>query len=207
MSDQSTRELERAAAKGDFNAKNKLERIRSRVGSGIPGYDHLLGQRILLLGARWHYEGILDRTEDPHLILTDCRQIFNYTLEQGITAHDNLKGEVACNHTHVASAGLTPFKDKSQVGNMRDPVFFTPTPGYSHLVGQRTLLLGARWHYDGVIKGCAGDYLIMEDCRQIFNYTLESGIAASDLLPGLVACNHTHVTSASISPFELGKKE
>lgn len=207
MGDQRTRELERKAAKGDFEAQNQFDNMRRRVGSSVLGYDHLLGQRIVLLGARWHYEGILDRTEGKHLILTDCRQIFNYTLDQGVTASDKLTGEVVCNHTHVASASVTPFTDKPAVGEPRDPVYGHVTPGYNHLVGKRVLILGARWHYDGILKGCAGDYLILDQCRQIFNYTLENGIAASDELPGLVACNWTHVASANLSPFPYPTKE
>ena len=118
MSDSGIRELERQLVGDPTNErlKRKLEKEKWRAGANfsIPGYDGLIGKRVLLLGARWHYEGDLVGSNGDYLLLEKCRQIFNYTLEEGISASDMLPGTVSCNHTHVASACESPFDGKTK---------------------------------------------------------------------------------------------
>lgn len=232
MADTARLNLERAAALGDPSAAARLNRTLERARVPILGFEHFMNSRILLLGARWHYEGILVRCEGKHLILEECRQIFNYTKDNGVSAADDLPGETACNADHVSATCLSFFGDRPRVrGNGKPNLSQLPTPGYGHLLNQRVLLLGARWHYDGELIGCAGDQLLMRNARMIFNYTLEEGISASDMLTdkglspeekkeleaakaaadpieapvheGIVSCNWNHVASASVSPFPL----
>lgn len=182
MTDRNIRALERAAATGDEEAQQRLEAARHRALVPLAGFEHFMDSRILLLGARWHYEGILVRCEGKQLILRECRQIFNYTKDNGVSAADDLPGETACHSDHVSATCLSFFTDRPQVRGTYPPSISSPIRGYGHLLNQRVLLLGARWHYDGDLIGCAGDQLLLRNARMIFNYTLEDGISASDML-------------------------
>jgi len=199
--DTEIRRLERLAVQGDVGAAVRLDRMKSKSGIIIPGYYHLIGNRILLLGARWHYEGVLVGTRGIQLIIEDCRHVFNYSMSDGISASDTLPGQVICNHTHVASACLSPFSDKKWKVIDRPPVLDDTPVAYDDIIGKKIFLLGARWHYSGDLIGCAGDYFFLENAIHIFNYTLENGISAKDDLPGIVAVNITHVASTCFSPF------
>jgi len=110
LGDRRLRNSERDALLGDPEAKRRMERERERRHQAMAGYQEFVGKRIILLGARWHYEGTLEKSSGDYLILRNARMIFNYTLEQGVSASDPL-GTVHCNHTHVASVSLSPFKD------------------------------------------------------------------------------------------------
>lgn len=200
MTDLKQRKLERKAAEGDPEAIERLELFRAHVMHPIPGYDHLVGNRVLLLGARWHYEGMLKNCTGKQLVLDDCRQIFNYSVKDGVSASDDF-GHVLCNHTHVASASLSPFKDKTWTPNnlsARPKI----VPEYAEFINKKVFLLGARWHYFGMLLGSIGDYFLIEDATIVFNYDLDNGIQQSDVLPGTTAINTTHVSSVCFNPFK-----
>ncbi len=199
--DTKIRNLERRAACGDTDAMQELEVYKVRLKQLIPGYAHLMHQRVLLLGARWHYEGILIKCDGQFLTLDDCRHVFNYTREDGITIHDQFDDLIRCNHNHVSSVCLSPFDDREKVSAKPGLAFdMGNIAGFEAFMNKRILLLGARWHYEGKLIGSNGDYFLLEDCNHVFNYTVD-GVSVFDPLPGIVSINNTHIASIILAQF------